>query len=202
MINQTWPKYADTDGNVVYAVAATKITQAIDGSGKADFGSGYQAETLSAQFMAVFQPVAGGYIFKSQYGETLYMSKTAFEAKYSIVGQAVTWSSVTGKPASFAPTIGTTATTAMAGNKVPTASERGGVLLQTAIVALTDSSGGTSGGNTVAAVPAATAATTDATAASLTSTNAAITAIKNDFATLSAKYNALLAAVKAAGITA
>lgn len=46
------------------------------------------------------------------------------------------------------------------------------------------------------------AATTDATAASLTSTNAAITAIKNDFATLSAKYNALLAAVKAAGITA
>ncbi|WP_338507022.1 hypothetical protein VRB95_08570 [Erwinia aphidicola] len=202
MINQTWPKYADTDGNVVYAVAATKITQAIDGSGKAEFGSGYQAETLSAQFMAVFQPVVGGYIFKSQYGETLYMSKATFEAKYSIVGQAVTWSSVTGKPASFAPTIGTTATTAMAGNKVPTATERGGVLLQTAIVALTDSSGGTSGGNTVAAVPLATAATTDTTAASLTSTNAAITAMRNDIATLTAKLNASMAANKAAGVTA
>ncbi|WP_338511319.1 hypothetical protein [Erwinia aphidicola] len=202
MINQTWPKYADTDGNVVYAVAATKITQAIDGSGKAEFGSGYPAETLSAQFMAVFQPVVGGYIFKSQYGETLYMSKAAFEAKYSIVGQAVTWSSVTGKPASFAPTIGTTATTAMAGNKVPTATERGGVLLQTAIVALTDSSGGTSGGNTVAAVPLATAATTDTTAASLTSTNAAITAMRNDIATLTAKLNASMAANKAAGVTA
>jgi hypothetical protein len=65
-----------------------------------------------------------------------------------------------------------------------------------AIVNLTDSSGGASGGNTVPSVPAATAATTDTTAASLTSTNAAITAIKNDVATLAAKLNALLTALK------
>jgi len=62
----------------------------------------------------------------------------------------------------------------------------------TGITVLTDSSGGTSGGNTVAAIPAATAATTDTTAASLASTNAAITAVKNDVATLAAKLNALI----------
>ncbi|EKN3834169.1 hypothetical protein OZ696_004571 [Yersinia enterocolitica] len=135
-------------------------------------------------------------------GPMFYMSKSAFEAVYTKNGTGAAWADITGKPSTFAPVIGTTVTTAMAGNKVPTSTDRDGVLQQTAIVAITDSSGGTSGGNTVAAVPAATAATTDATAASLTSTNAAITAIKNDFATLSAKYNALLAAVKAAGITA
>ncbi|MEG1123065.1 MAG: hypothetical protein RSE62_12775 [Citrobacter sp.] len=42
------------------------------------------------------------------------------------------WADITGKPATFTPTVGTTATTAMAGNKVPTATQRGGVLLQTA----------------------------------------------------------------------
>ena len=61
---------------------------------------------------------------------------------------------------------------------------------------LTDSSGGTSGGATIPAVPAATAATTDTSAASLASTNAAITAIKNDIATLAAKLNALNTALK------
>ena len=35
----------------------------------------------------------------------------------------VSWSSVTGKPATFPPTIGTTATTAKAGNYVPTYAE-------------------------------------------------------------------------------
>lgn len=42
------------------------------------------------------------------------------------------WTDVTGKPSTFPPTVGTTATTAMAGNKVPTATQRGGVLLQAA----------------------------------------------------------------------
>lgn len=65
-----------------------------------------------------------------------------------------------------------------------------------AIVALTDSTGGTAD-NTVAAVPAATAATTDTTAASLTSTNTALTAIKNDLADLTAKVNTIIAALKA-----
>lgn len=84
----------------------------------------------------------------------------------------------------------------------PTSLVRGGVLQQTTITALTDSSGGTSGGNTVPVIPVATAATTDATAASLSSTNAALTAIRNDIATLAARANALLASDKAAGVIA
>ena len=39
---------------------------------------------------------------------------------------------VSGKPTTYPPTIGTSSTTAMAGNKAPTATQRGGVLLQTA----------------------------------------------------------------------
>ena len=42
------------------------------------------------------------------------------------------WADITGKPTTFTPTVGTTATTAMAGNKVPTTTQRGGVLQQTA----------------------------------------------------------------------
>lgn len=42
------------------------------------------------------------------------------------------WADITGKPSTFTPTVGTTATTAMAGNKVPTTTQRGGVLLQAA----------------------------------------------------------------------
>lgn len=38
-------------------------------------------------------------------------------------GQSPTWASITGKPATFAPIIGTTATTAKAGNYVPTYAE-------------------------------------------------------------------------------
>lgn len=199
---QQWPSYSDANGVYVSALPIKSIKQAIEGYAIASFDGNYKDQMLSSQFMSIFRPVVGGYLFTSASGELLYMSKTAFEAQYSAAGTAVTWASVTGKPTTFAPTIGTTATTAMAGNKVPTSTDRGGVLQQSAITAITDSSGGTSGGNTVAAVPAATAATTDTSAASLASTNAALTVIKNDFATLSAKYNALLAAVKAAGITA
>lgn len=76
-----------------------------------------------------------------------------------------------------------------------------------AIVNLTDSSGGTSGGNTVAAIgiatPAAVNSVTDASASTTVSVNAAITylntqltAIRNDVATLTAKLNALLTALK------
>lgn len=65
-----------------------------------------------------------------------------------------------------------------------------------AIVALTDSTGGTAD-NTVATIANATAATTDTTAASLTSVNTAIGVIKNDFADLTAKVNTIIAALKA-----
>lgn len=202
MIKQLWPTYSDAGGAFVLALPIKSIKQTIDGYAYASFDGNYPDQYLSAQFMGIFHPVVGGYLFNSASGELLYLSKTAFEAQYSAAGASVTWGSVTGKPSTFAPVIGTTATTAMAGNKVPTTTDRGGVLQQAAITALTDSSGGTSGGNAVPVVPAATAATTDTSAASLTSTNASITALKNDIATLAAKCNALLAAVKASGVTA
>lgn len=200
-MNTPWPLYSGNN-EVVNAIDITSVKQLDTGYGEITPTNSFPVVTVTNDFMQQYRPVATGYLVSRTGGPLFYMSKSAFEAVYTKNGTGAAWADITGKPSTFAPVIGTTATTAMAGNKVPTSTERGGVLQQTAIVAITDSSGGTSGGNTVAAVPAATAATTDATAASLTSTNAAITAIKNDFATLSAKYNALLAAVKASGVTA
>lgn len=65
-----------------------------------------------------------------------------------------------------------------------------------ALVALTDSTTGTAG-NTLAAIPAATAATTDTTAASLASVNATNAVLRNEIASLGAKVNAIIAALKA-----
>lgn len=200
-MNSPWPLYSGNN-EVVNAIDITSVKQLDTGYGEIKPTNSFPVVTVTDDFMQQYRPVATGYLVSRTGGPMFYMSKSAFEAVYTKNGTGAAWADITGKPATFSPTIGTTATTAMAGNKVPTSTERGGVLQQTAIVAITDSSGGTSGGNILAAVPAATAATTDATAASLTSTNAAITAIKNDFATLSAKYNALLAAVKASGVTA
>ncbi|MEI3845324.1 MULTISPECIES: hypothetical protein [unclassified Microbacterium] len=50
-------------------------------------------------------------------------------------GEAVTWATLTGKPATFPPTVGTTATTAKAGNYVPTSTEVGNALKAKAQVA-------------------------------------------------------------------
>ena len=62
------------------------------------------------------------------------MSKTGKGLPRSLAGAEISaaWDDVTGKPATFTPTVGTTSTTAMAGNKVPTTTQRGGVLLQAA----------------------------------------------------------------------
>lgn len=62
------------------------------------------------------------------------MAKTGKGLPRSLAGAEISaaWDDVTGKPATFTPTVGTTATTAMAGNKVPTTTQRGGVLLQAA----------------------------------------------------------------------
>jgi len=62
------------------------------------------------------------------------MATTGKGLPRSLAGAEISaaWDNVTGKPATFAPTVGTTATTAMAGNKVPTTTQRGGVLLQAA----------------------------------------------------------------------
>lgn len=196
-----WPVWSG-NGESVNAIDIQAIKQLNTGAGEITPTNSYPKLTVTNDFMGMWKPVVGGYLISRTGSSLVYMSKAAFEAAYTKNGTGAAWADISGKPTTFTPTIGVTATTAMAGNKVPTTTDRGGVLQQAAIVAITDSSGGTSGGNTVAAVPAATAATTDTTAASLTSTNAALTAIKNDFATLSAKYNALLVAVKAAGITA
>lgn len=75
------------------------------------------------------------------------------------------------------------------------------IVQQAAVTALTNNSGG-SVSNTIAVVPAATAASTDTSAASLASTNAAITAVKNDIASLTAKLNEINSALQAAGVTA
>lgn len=66
----------------------------------------------------------------------------------------------------------------------------------TALVSLTNSTGGTAN-DTVQAVTQATAATTDLTAASLVSTNAALTLVNNDIADLTVKINAIITALKA-----
>jgi hypothetical protein len=94
--------------------------------------------------------------------------------------------------------IGTTSTTAMAGNRTPTLTIRGGVLLQAAIPSLTGTVG--TANDVMTAVPDATAASTDTSAASLASTNAAILALNNNLADLQAKVNAILVAERAAGI--
>jgi hypothetical protein len=62
------------------------------------------------------------------------MATTGKGLPRSLAGAEISadWSDVTGKPATFTPTVGTTATTAMAGNKTPTTTQRGGVLLQAA----------------------------------------------------------------------
>ena len=62
------------------------------------------------------------------------------------------------------------------------------------VTALTDNTGATAN-NTIENVPAATAASTDTSAASLTSTNASLTAIENNIADLTAKVNAIIAAM-------
>lgn len=88
------------------------------------------------------------------------------------------------------------------GGNIPAATptEIGGVLQSAAITPITDSSGGVSGTNTIAAIPTVIADVTATTAAQLVSTNTAVTDIKNAISTLAAKQNAIIAALIAAGI--
>lgn len=51
----------------------------------------------------------------------------------SLKSGKLSFTQLTDKPTTYPPTIGTTGTTAMAGNKAPTATQRGGVLQQAAI---------------------------------------------------------------------
>jgi hypothetical protein len=80
--------------------------------------------------------------------------------------------------------------------------DAGGITPAAAIASLTGTVG--TANDAMTAVPAATApADNTATGlASLTSTNAAITAINNDLADLQAKVNAILAALRTTGVIA
>lgn len=60
------------------------------------------------------------------------MATTGKGLPRSLKDASLDFDQVSGKPTTYPPTIGTSSTTAMAGNKVPTASQRGGVLLQAA----------------------------------------------------------------------
>lgn len=131
-----WPTYSDTNNNFVYALPVKSIRQTVDGCAYASFDGDFDEQYLSSQFMTIFHPVVGGYLFTSASGELLYMSKVKFEAQYSSAGASATWANITGKPTTFAPIIGTDGTTAMAGNKVPTTTQRGGVLQQAAEAAI------------------------------------------------------------------
>ena len=122
MITQKWPLYIDANGNYAFALPIKAIRQDVDGNAYASFDGAHNDQFISSQFMSIFRPVAGGYLFFSQSGELLYQSKASFEAAYTL--QAVGLQ------------IGTTGTTAMAGNKVPTTTQRGGVLQQAAEAAI------------------------------------------------------------------
>lgn len=61
------------------------------------------------------------------------MATTGKGLPRSLKGGKLSFTQLTDKPSTYAPTIGTTGTTAMAGNKVPTTTQRGGVLQQAAI---------------------------------------------------------------------
>lgn len=60
------------------------------------------------------------------------MATTGKGLPRSLKDASLAFDQVSGKPTTYPPAIGTTGTTAMAGNKVPTATQRGGVLLQPA----------------------------------------------------------------------
>lgn len=60
------------------------------------------------------------------------MATTGKGLPRSLKDASLGFDQVSGKPTTYPPTIGTSSTTAMAGNKVPTATQRGGILLQAA----------------------------------------------------------------------
>jgi len=60
------------------------------------------------------------------------MATTGKGLPRSLKDSTMSFTQITGKPTTYPPTIGTTGTTAMAGNKAPTTTQRGGVLQQAA----------------------------------------------------------------------
>lgn len=78
-----WPLYKDSGGIYIRALPIASIVYANDGSGLVSFDGAYNDQYISAAFAATFKPQVGGYLFNSQHGEILYLSKADFEAKYT-----------------------------------------------------------------------------------------------------------------------
>lgn len=78
-----WPLYKDANGIYIRGLPIVAITSSTNGSAVASFSGAYEDQALSAAFISTFVPKVGGYLFNSQHGEILYLSKTAFEAKYT-----------------------------------------------------------------------------------------------------------------------
>lgn len=144
-------------------------------------------------------------------------------------GASVAWNDVTGKPATFPATVPVATATALATGRTialtggatgtsaafdgsanvsfavalatPVGATRGGVLLQAAVPSLTGAVG--TADNAMTALAATTAAATGADTATLptkVSVDAIIVACNNNLADLQAKVNAILVAVRAAGM--
>jgi len=102
-----WPLYKDKDGVYIRALPIKAIDYANDGSAQVEFDGAYSEQYISSAFIATFKPEVGGYLFNSQYGETLYLSKSDFEAKYtkdsedggsaSVTSSSITDATETGK---------------------------------------------------------------------------------------------------------
>lgn len=134
-MNSSWPLYSG-NSEVVNAIDITSVKQLDTGYGEITPTNSFPVVTVTNDFMQQYRPVATGYLVSRTGGPMFYMSKSAFEAVYTKNGTGAAWVDITGKPSTFAPVIGTTATTAMAGNKMPTSTDRGGVLQQSAEAAL------------------------------------------------------------------
>lgn len=134
-MSNPWPAFTGNN-EIVNAVAISAIRQLTNGYGDITPTGGYPVVPVTDTFMRQWSPVVGGYLVQRSGSPLFYMAKTAFEAVYTQQGTGTAWADISGKPSTFAPTIGTTATTAMAGNKTPTSTDRGGVLQQSAEAAL------------------------------------------------------------------
>lgn len=114
---------------------------------------------------------------------------------------SVAWSNVTGKPATFPPTIGTTASTALAGNGTAAAATK---LATARTISLTGSVTGSASfdGSANVSIAATAAAATASTAGAVKQAATQANSTATDVAGLVTDFNALLAKLKAAGIMA
>ncbi|WP_145592707.1 hypothetical protein [Yersinia bercovieri] len=134
-MNNNWPAYTGNN-EIVNAIDIASTRQLVNGYGELTPTNSFPIVTVTDVFMRQWNPAVGGYIVQRSGAPLFYMGKAAFEAMYTQQGVGPAWAAISGKPTTFAPVIGTTATTAMAGNKTPTSTDRGGVLQQAAEASL------------------------------------------------------------------